>query len=144
MPSIIKDKKYNYPADFLYNLVLDIESYPLFIPFCKKIHVINKNENSITAKMEVEFKIKNFEYISLINYSEKDYSIKVKGLKGPFDYLNNVWQFSNIDKNNCNMHFTIDFQLNSFLLNKTANLMLDTMVNKMIAAFETRASLIYK
>ena len=44
-------------ATDLFNIVLDIEKYPEYIPWCSKIQIINKKKNEIKAEMIVNYKL---------------------------------------------------------------------------------------
>ena len=46
----------NYAAKDLYNIVLDIEKYPEFIPWCDSINILSKSKNEIIADMIVKHK----------------------------------------------------------------------------------------
>ena len=48
-----KSIEFNYNAKELFDIVLDIEKYPDYIPWCKKINILKKNKNSIKANMIV-------------------------------------------------------------------------------------------
>ena len=46
----------NHKAKDLYKIVLDIEKYPEFIPWCNSINIISKSKNEIFADMIVSHK----------------------------------------------------------------------------------------
>ena len=46
----------NYSATDLYEIVLDIEKYPEFIPWCNKIIIKSQKKNKIIADMIVKYK----------------------------------------------------------------------------------------
>ena len=55
-----KEIKLNHNALDLYNIVLDIEKYPEYLPWCKKIEIIDplkalKNTASQTGKLKLKF-----------------------------------------------------------------------------------------
>ena len=46
----------NHKASDLYNIVLDIEKYPDYIPWCSKIEILNRSRNQLKADMIVDYK----------------------------------------------------------------------------------------
>ena len=46
----------DHKAEDLYDIVLDIEKYPNYIPWCTSIEIKNKKQNNIRAEMIVNYK----------------------------------------------------------------------------------------
>ena len=51
-----KEIKLNHKAIDLYNIVLDIEKYPDYIPWCSNVEILKKNNKEIKANMYVDTK----------------------------------------------------------------------------------------
>jgi len=146
----IQTKRLNFKAEDLYNLVLDIEKYPQFLPWIGDAKIISKNNTEIIAKLTADFKAFNSHYTSKVMlFPAKDFSkeiseIKVSCLEGPFKYLKNDWKFEPLkDGQGTNVHFFIDFQFNNFLLQKMMGVVFSKAVNSMMNAFEKRAGELY-
>jgi len=151
-----KNKILNHSAKQMLHLVMDIEKYPLFLPWCKETKIIKTiNEQHLQALMIVSFKGISQKYISDVksSYSNIDgidyFAIDVTAIEGPFKKLNNHWKIKDINNNNlksknCEISFFIDFEFNSLLLQKMIGLVFGIASEKMINAFEQRASDIYK
>tara|TARA_B110000967_G_C18747436_1_gene490972 strand:- start:589 stop:1041 length:453 start_codon:yes stop_codon:yes gene_type:complete len=128
-------------------MVLDIELYPEFVPWCLegKIHEKKNTEDfiEIKADLKVGKRFINETYSSLVLYSRKKDLITVTNKDGPLKYLKNEWRFKEIN-NQTQLNFYIDFELkNSFfniLMKKSFNLGL----NKITDAFEKRAIKLFK
>jgi coenzyme Q-binding protein COQ10 len=151
-----KNKILNHSAKQMLDLVMDVEKYPLFLPWCKETKIIKTiNEQHLQALMIVSFKGISQKYISDVksSYSNIDgidyFAIDVTAIEGPFKKLNNHWKIKDINNNNlksknCEISFFIDFEFNSLLLQKMIGLVFGIASEKMINAFEQRASDIYK
>ncbi len=126
----------------LINLVLDIEKYPLFIPFCydAKIHK-NSNENDfvkIIADLTIGKGPFRDTYQSDVLYNKKKDIIAVKNLNGPLNYLSNNWHFK--EKNNLTeVIFDIDFEIKNKFLNTMMSATFHYGMEKIADAFEERA-----
>ena len=126
----------------LINLVLDIEKYPKFVPFCYEAKIYeNKNEDNITkiiADLTIGKGPFKDTYKSDVVYNKKDSSIFVKNLNGPLNYLSNKWKF--INKNNfTEVTFDIDFEIENKFLNILMEKSFEFGLNKIADAFQKRA-----
>ena len=78
-------------------MVLDIEKYPSFVPWCISSEVyerINLEDRvEIKADMTVGKRILNQTYLSNVIYFKKKNYILVTNIKGPLKYLKNEWFF---------------------------------------------------
>ena len=131
----------------LIKMVLDIEKYPEFVPWCLygKIHEKNETKDliEIKADLKVGKKFINETYESLVLfYKDKD-KIVVTNMDGPLKHLQNEWKFKEIN-NQTQLEFDIDFELKNNLLNAIMKRSFNFGLNKIADAFEKRALELYK
>ena len=123
-------------------MVLDIEKYPEFVPWCldTKIHKIvdKKNTIEITADLTIGKSFFKETYKSFVIYKKKEDLILVTNVDGPLKYLENKWIFTDIHKNS-EIDFSIDFELKNKILNILMTKTFDIGLKKIVAAFEKRA-----
>jgi coenzyme Q-binding protein COQ10 len=131
----------------LIEMILDIEKYPLFVPWCLDGRIHEKKETEdfieIKADLKVGKKFINEIYSSLVLYSKKKDLVTVINIKGPFKYLKNEWRFKEIN-NKTQLEFTIDFELKNIFLNMIMKKYFNLGLNKITDAFEARARKLYK
>ena len=127
----------------LIELVLDIEKYPEFVPFCfeAKIHE-NKNNGDLTkiiADLTIGKGPFKDTYKSDVVFNKKTDSIFVKNINGPLNHLSNNWTF--FDKNNgiTEVTFDIDFEIRNKFLNSLMNVSFQFGLEKIADAFQKRA-----
>tara|TARA_A100001011_G_scaffold96753_1_gene101813 strand:- start:969 stop:1412 length:444 start_codon:yes stop_codon:yes gene_type:complete len=131
----------------LIEMVLDIEKYPEFVPWCIEGKIYNKNESKdlITFKgdLKVGKSFLNETFSSHVTfYKEKD-KIIVNNLEGPLKHLKNEWLFSEIN-NATQLEFFIDFELKNPILNSIMKKSFELGLNKIAKSFEERAVKLYK
>jgi coenzyme Q-binding protein COQ10 len=130
----------------LIQMLLDIEQYPQFVPWCLdgKIHKKNETDNfiEIEADLKVGKRFINETYSSLVLYSKKKDLITVTNTKGPLKYLKNEWMFKEIN-NKTQLDFIIDFELKNNFLNIIMKNYFNFGLNKIVDAFEKRAIKLY-
>jgi coenzyme Q-binding protein COQ10 len=131
----------------LIDMVLEIEKYPEFIPWCLDSYVHKRKETKdfieITADLKVGKRIINEVYSSLVLYSKNEDIITVTNLEGPLKHLKNVWKFKEIN-NQTQLSFSIDFELKNSFLNMMMKNSFNFGLNKITDAFEERARKLFK
>ena len=131
----------NHNADNLFDIVIDIEKYPEFIPWCTGMHVHSKNKKEILADMHVVYKF--FipqKFGSHVFFNKKKLNIKTIYTDGPLKDLKTDWQFKSINKKKTIVVFTVEFEFKKFLHQKLAETFFPLIENKMINSFIKRAN----
>ncbi len=139
---LIECKKKN-----LIDLVLDIEKYPEFIPFCYNAKIY-KNENKgdfkiIIADLSIGKGPFKDTYRSDVKFNKKDNSIYVKNIDGPLNHLTNIWNFKEIN-NMTEVTFDIDFEIKNKFLNTIMSASFQFGLEKIADAFQKRAERLFK
>ena len=128
-------------------MILDIEKYPEFVPWCieGKIHEKNESEDLIQIKgdLKVGKKFLNETYTSLVLYHKEKDKILVTNIDGPLKHLQNEWRFKEINEQT-QLEFDIDFELKNNLLNTIMKKSFNLGLNKIADAFEKRAIQLFK
>jgi len=131
----------------LIDLVLDIEKYPEFVPFCLDAHVYEKNtEGNLTliiADLTIGKGPFKDTYKSDVKFNKKDSSIKVTNIGGPLNHLENTWYF-NDHKNGTEISFDIDFEIENKFLNIVMTKSFQFGLDKIADAFQKRAESLFK
>ena len=128
-----------YSARQLYDIVIDVETYPEFLPWCLSSRIVKKtNDDNFDAELTVGYKAIDEKYISRIQ-AEYEKKIISKAISGPFKFLDSSWSFNNIDKKQCRVDFMIEYQFKSFFLDKVMGSLFKKATIKMLDAFEQRA-----
>ncbi|WP_341756599.1 MULTISPECIES: type II toxin-antitoxin system RatA family toxin [unclassified Candidatus Tisiphia] len=145
MPSFHQVKILPYNAQEVFHLVLDVKSYPEFLPWCRAARIISENKGEIIAELVIQLKGFSDKYKSKIIYSndlnKRSYYIEVEAISGPFKYLKNSWQFSKEDSNS-KIEFFIDFKMKFAIVDKLVGIFFADATEKMVDAFEKRADTI--
>ena len=132
-----------FNARQLYEIVIDVESYPEFLPWCLSSRIVKKiDDSNFDAELTVGYKAIDEKYISRIK-AEYEKKIISKAISGPFKSLDSSWYFKNIDKKQCRVDFMIEYQFKSFFLDKVMGSLFKKATIKMLDAFEQRAKSLY-
>ena len=142
MPKASVKKLIECKKEQLIDLVLDIEKYPEFVPFCVNAKVYEKKEQDnlllIVADLTIGKGPFKDTYKSDVKYNKKDDSIFVTNLDGPLKHLENTWYFN--EKNNITeVSFEVDFELKNEFLNIVMTKSFQFALDKIAEAFQKRA-----
>ncbi len=131
----------------LIEMVLDIEKYPEFVPWCIEGKIHDKNESndlvSFNGDLKVGKSILNETFFSQVTYYKEKDKIIVTNLDGPLKHLKNEWFFKEIN-NATQLEFFIDFELKNPILNSIMKRSFELGLNKIAKSFEERAVKLYK
>ena len=133
--------------NLLIEMVLDIEKYPEFVPWCIKGTINDKNESedliTFNGDLKVGKSILNETFSSHVSYYKEKDKIIVTNLDGPLKHLKNEWTFKEIN-NGTQLEFFVDFELKNPVLNSIMQKSFQLGLNKIAKAFEERAIRLYK
>ena len=136
-------KELNYSDKQMFDLIIDVEKYPEFLPWCKSTNIYDKDANIFYSDMEIGFNLIKEKFTSKVTIlnSEKIYS---EAISGPFSKMNNIWEIENISNNKCRITLNIEFDFKSLLLINLMGKLFEDSALKMIYEFENRANYLYK
>ena len=142
MPKASVKRSIECKKDQLIDLVLDIEKYPTFLPFCldAKIHERKEQDDLliIVADLTIGKGPFNDTYKSDVKFNKKEDSIYVTNLDGPLKHLINNWYFKE-DNKFTEVSFDIDFELKNHFLNIVMTKSFQYGLDKIADAFQKRA-----
>ena len=142
MPSASIKKKISCTKEDLIKMVLDIEKYPEFVPWCLRSKIHSKkdkgNKVEIIADLTIGKSFFNETYKSVVVYEKEKDLIYVNNIDGPLKYLENKWFFRQKGKNS-EVDFHVDFELKNKILNMFMTKSFDIGLKKIANAFEERA-----
>ncbi len=131
----------------LIEMVLDIEKYPEFVPWCIEGKKYETNESSdliiFKGDLKVGKSILNETFSSLVTYYKEKDKIIVTNLNGPLKHLKNEWKFKEVN-NTTQLEFFVDFELKNPILNGIMKKSFEIGLNKIAKAFEERAIKLFK
>ena len=147
MPKASVKKLIECKKEQLINLVLDIEKYPEFVPFCMGAKVYEKKVQGnlllIVGDLTIGKGPFKDTYKSDVKYNKKEDSIFVTNLDGPLKHLENTWYFK--EKNNVTeISFEVDFELKNEFLNIVMTKSFQFALDMIAEAFQKRAEELFK
>ena len=128
--------------DDLIKLVLDIEKYPEFVPFCQGSKVYEKKQEGDLTLIVADLTIGKGPFVdtykSDVKFNKKDDTIFVTNIDGPLNYLENNWKFQE-QGDLTEVTFDVDFEIKNKFLNILMTKSFQFGLEKIADAFQKRA-----
>ena len=141
MKSSNKEVTINHSAKQLFDIVLDLEKYPEFIPWCTDMKIHLKKPNEIFDDMYVFYKLLlPQKFGSHVIFNVEKLEIKTIYIDGPLKDLKKDWQFNPISRSKTIVNFSVHFEFKRLLHQKLAEIFYPLIENKMIESFKQRAN----
>ena len=142
MPKASVKRLIDCKKEQLIDLVLDIEKYPQFVPFCLDSKIYERKEKGelllIIADLTIGKGPFKDTYKSDVKFNKKEDSIYVTNLDGPLKHLENKWNFKE-ENNFTEVSFEVDFELKNDFLNIVMTKSFQFGLDKIADAFQKRA-----
>ena len=143
MPKASVKRLIECEKDDLIKLVLDIEKYPEFVPFCFDAKVYEEKNQGDLIKIIADLTIGKgpFKdtYKSDVVLDKRKDTIFVKNIEGPLNHLSNNWTFTDKQNGITEIAFDIDFEIKNKFLNILMTKSFQFGLEKIADAFQKRA-----
>ncbi len=141
MSSVHQSELVPYSAEQMFALVNDIESYPLFLPWCERAWIIARGDHSIRAGLAVRKGKMEYSFTT-DNLAEAHRRIEMRLVEGPFRRLHGIWQFQDFSLG-CRISFDLEFEFAQKLANVALAPVFKAMTGSLVGAFRDRGGVLY-
>lgn len=126
----------------MYALVDDIESYPVFLPWCTGTQILSRNEDEVHAVIALARggMHKAFTTCNRLQHSKM---IEIRLVEGPFRHLEGFWRFNSLSEQTCKVSLDMDFEFSNKLISLVFGPIFNQITNTLVDAFCARALQIY-
>ena len=138
MPIFTNSVVVDHPATAMYELVNDVRSYPQFLPWCSKSHILDEGDDHVKATLYLSkgpLKYSFTTYNALVPGEE----IKLSFVEGPFKHLSGMWKFEPLDGNKSKISLHMDYEFSNKVLSFALGPVFDNITKTLIKSFVKRA-----
>jgi len=126
------------PPAVMFALINDIESYPLFLPWCTHARVESRSPHEVVATLGIRQGTLHGEFTTR-NTLEPDRSILMQLVSGPFRTLQGEWKLTPVDTNGCRIELAMRFAFRNPLTALLFEPRFAETVGSLVDAFVARA-----
>lgn len=137
MKRISRSAIVEHPAQAMFALVDDIESYPRFLPWCVAAHVEERSEHGVRATLAVGMKGLRTSFTTQ-NRNRPGEAIDLGLVHGPFRRFAAAWRFKALGEDASRIEFSLEYELAGPLARMLAPLF-ERIADTMMDAFIKRA-----
>jgi ribosome-associated toxin RatA of RatAB toxin-antitoxin module len=143
-----------YSAREMYDLVVDVPSYPKFLPWCDRAEVLSADEQGMTARLHLAYRGVRHAFTTR-NTHVPGRSVVVTLVDGPFSTLDGTWEFvpvgappSGADPaaeapRACRIQFDLRYAFSNIALEALVSPVFDRIANTFVDAFVKRAEQVH-
>lgn len=142
MTSISRHAIVSHSAADMYQLVADIESYPEFLTWCSSTSILLRDDEKVEARIDIAYKGINKSFTTR-NRLQKDKTMEMHLVDGPFKKLQGFWRFEALDDSACKVLLDLEFEFASKLVALSLGKVFNEIAGTLVDNFCRRADEIY-
>ena len=140
-----------YAPHEIYQLVIDVEQYPEFLPWCERVEVLSRDEQGPTARLYLAYSGIRHAFTTK-NVQVPDESVHIALVDGPFSRLDGMWRFvalplpaapGGADNAACKIEFELRYEFSNMLLEAAISPVFDRIANTFVDSFVRRAEQVH-
>lgn len=142
MPAIRRSALVRHTPQQMFDLVNDVESYPLFVPWCRAARIDARAPGELIATLEIAKGRLSREFATR-NLLRPPGRIEMQLVRGPFRSLAGEWSFTDYGAGLCRVEFSLAFEYSSRLVALTLGPLFVRVTDSLVQAFCRRAEQLY-
>jgi len=140
MREVVRSAMVAVSADKLYSLINDVERYPEFVPGCRLARIEERGEHHVVATLGVQRSALNTEFTTR-NELEPGRRVTMRLVKGPFRFLEGVWDLEPIGDQGCKVTLRLRFEFANRLAGMMFAPLFEETAASLVDAFVRRSRL---
>ena len=141
-----------YSAREIYELVVDVEAYPKFLPWCERAEVLGRDAEGLMARLHLAFSGIRHAFTTR-NVQVEGESVDIALVDGPFSELDGLWRFVPLPvpgaaanpgtASACKIEFDLRYAFANGVLEAAISPVFDRIANTLVDSFVRRAEQVH-
>ena len=141
MPTYDRTRNLPYTPEQMFELVIDVERYPEFVPGYLDVRVTRHEGDVLYVDQTIGFAAARVSFASVAE-TDPPARISIHSTTGPFKRLSVDWHFS-AEPNGCSIRFIAGYELSAGPLGFVIQRWFDESSGRILEAFVQRAGVVY-
>ena len=143
MESIDRSALLPYTPHEMFELVIDADSYPQFMPWCCGAEILSHEHDEMVAR--IDFSVGGIcRSFTTHNYHQPDTEVNIQLVDGPFSQLQGRWRFAPLGEEGCKISLELDFEISRGPMAKLFGKGFGKIADRLVEDFCRRAELVYR
>jgi len=142
MALVEKSVLVGYSTQQMFDLVDRVENYPQFLPWCGGTSVLKREESLVVATINIDY-LQLKQSFTTENTSLAPHSIQMRLQEGPFQHLDGLWRFTELDIEACKVELRLHYEFSSKLIEGLVSPVFSLIAGTLVDAFVERAEKVY-
>ena len=145
MKTVSKSVLIWYSPEEMFSLVIGVEQYPQFLPWCDRARVLEQDSTSMVAEVGIAFSGIRQSFVTR-NTHEAGRRVQMRLVRGPFSKLEGDWQFLPVGDGTqraCRVELVLRYGFDNAALAALVGPVFDRIAKSMVEAFVKRAEQVY-
>lgn len=126
------------PAAHLFDVIEAAEHYPRFLPWCSAAHIVSRDDEMVSADLQVQWAGMHFE-MRTRNPKRRPEYMAIHLERGPFRRFEGEWRLTTLAPGACKVAFTLDYEFDSAFMTRAAGPMFGRITDQLVDAFVRHA-----
>ena len=122
----------------IYDLVVAVEDYPRFLPWCADAQVLQRDADGMTARLTMKALGMRHSFTTRNDHIVGE-EVRMRLVDGPFSQLHGLWEFKALGDKACKISLDLTFDYAGPLVKATLGPLFTQAANTMVDAFCQRA-----
>ncbi|MCO5111394.1 MAG: type II toxin-antitoxin system RatA family toxin [Burkholderiaceae bacterium] len=134
-----------YSPEEMFNLVTGVDQYPLFLPWCDRARVLERDDGGMLAEVGISLSGIRQTFVTR-NLHDPGRRVQMKLVKGPFSRLDGDWHFHEVGDGSqraSRVELQLNYGFDSAPLAALVGPVFDRIAGSMVDAFVKRAEQVY-
>jgi ribosome-associated toxin RatA of RatAB toxin-antitoxin module len=131
-----------YTPEQMYGLVVDVERYPEFLPWCSGAAVLTRDAAGATARLSLSRGPAHGSFTTRNEFQAPN-QVAMHLVDGPFESLEGLWRFQRIGDAGCRVSLDIQFRMRHALAALLLGRVFEKSCDQLVDAFCRRAAQVY-
>ena len=145
MKTVSKSVLIWYSPEEMFSLVVGVEKYPEFLPWCDHSRVIEQDAGGMVAEIGIAFSGLRQTFVTR-NTHDSGRRMQMHLVKGPFSHLDGDWHFHPVGDGSqraCRVELLLNYGFSSKTLATLVGPVFDRIAGTLVDAFIKRAEQVY-
>ncbi|MEU4805086.1 SRPBCC family protein [Actinosynnema sp. NPDC023587] len=111
MPLVLVEELIASPVDQVWDVIVDVESYPRIMEPVRKVEVLSRADEEVTTEWEVELKGSVLKWVEREVHDRESWHISYEQVSGDLEQFGGYWHLTTVDDGHTRAVLCVEFEI---------------------------------